>query len=56
VGVFTADDPEGQVLRFQINDPSNNFIVSIPLYHYVINLIRVYLFGKLIYFGNLTGP
>lgn len=28
VGVFTADDPEGQTLTFQLIDPSNNFIVS----------------------------
>ena len=29
VGVFTADDPEGQMLTFQITDPSNNFRVSV---------------------------
>lgn len=28
MGVFTADDPEGQTLTFQIIDPSNNFVVS----------------------------
>ena len=45
VGVFTADDPEGQTLSFQISDPNNNFIVS-----YYISVFHVTcIIGKRLY-------